>query len=74
MQAKSEPKSRVATLIVRTAHERALWLARTEVHNTSQNSSDNLPTYPPDRQSLQFRCCLFDGMGYIKSEIDHKPT
>ena len=28
----------------------------TAVHNTAQNSSDNL-AYPPDSQSL-FRCCL----------------
>ena len=30
---------------VRTAHLSGLWLCTTSVHNTAQNSADNLPSY-----------------------------
>jgi len=30
------------------------------VHNTAQNSSDNLPGHPTDSPS-PFRCCLLNG-------------
>ena len=72
-QAKSESKWRVANLLVRTAYERALWLARTVVHNTSQNSSDNLPYYPPDYHYSSDDVYWW-GTGYTKSETDHKLT
>ena len=76
-----EAKSKIADRCVKSMERRALtliknvracmWLYTTEVYNTAQGSSNDFPSYPPDKSSL-LRCCLY--ICIVKQRVQKQQT